>query len=225
MKCYGPDVGELGLAFYMTWNPSRAASTFGRLAETIRYYDRYLDQYPAVMVEHLEPVYSLARGLGAFDATFLSIQLTDLGGWHGIVSGGIYALLSPDNSLLDSLATVEVNNHPENLWACSCAIADLKNERWPEDCRSVEPSIMTIRDAVKRLGFPETPIRRELDAAEVLQFEEFRDFTRKMYRDHGVAGARTAIRERVEYQWIVSHSQWVQVFANQDDCESLYRRQ
>ena len=209
----------------MLLSPARAERILNRFAETITYYDCYLDQYPSVMVEYLDPLYQLAYSLAAFDAQFLKAQLTKVGGWRGVISGGLYALLHPAAELLDYLCAVPQTNHPENMWACRCAIAEIQKKEWPPDCRCLKPSINIIRDAVKRLCFPETLIRRELEADELRAFAEFREFTLQMYHEEGMDRTNSEIRTKVWYQWVVSHSNWLEEFAGKDDCESLYKRE
>ena len=223
MNCYLGDVGQLGLAFYMQWSPRRAERSIGLLSETIQYYDRYLDQYPAVMVDCLEDVYGLARCLGAMDTNFLTAQLSELS-WRGVISGGVYALLCPSAEYLDQLYSVPTPNYPENIWACECAIAEIEGRNWPPDCSELQRSLYILRDAVNRVGIPHTPLRRRPEPAEIELIDDFREYTRIAYRENPLETAQDLIRDRYEYQWLISYERWLREYAYKEDCQSLYIR-
>ena len=208
----------------MLQSSKRAERELSRLADQILYYDRYLDQYPSVMVEHLEPLYRLARGIAAFDADFLSLQLNEAGGWRGIISGGIYCLFNGAADLADQLRAVRTTLNPDNMWSCECAIAHLTNSSWPTEYRGLESPLNIIRDAVHRLGFPGTPLRRALTADEIVEFERFRISFLQQYRNGGVEAANMWMQLQPQYHWLVSHRDWLREFAIQSNCASRYLR-
>jgi hypothetical protein len=223
-QIFVPDVCHLGLEFYMLHSSKSAESKLSRLADQILYYERYLDQYPSVMVQGLEPLYQLARGIAAFDTNFLALQLNEVGGWRGIISGGLYCLLAGAADLIEQLRAVCPTRHPEHMWSCECAVAYLTDSSWPPEHRGLESPLKVIRNAVLRLSFPETPLRRSLTADEIVEFEQFRMNLRQQYRNAGVATARTWMRLQPQYHWIVSHREWIHEFAVQADCPSRYHR-
>jgi hypothetical protein len=209
----------------MLQSSKRAVRELSRLADQILYYDRYLDQYPSVMVEHLEPLYRLARGIAAFDANFLALQLNEAGGWRGIISGGLYCLFAGTADLVDQLRAVSPTLDPDNMWSCECAIAYLTSSPWPIEHHGLESPLNVIREAVLRLGFPETPLRRKLTADEILEFAPFRLSLMQHYRNAGVPTANAWMRLQPQYHWIVSHRDWLREFAVRPNCVSRYQRE
>lgn len=222
LKLYSPDVGRHGLYFYNLWSPKRAVQELDRLAEKIKYYDRYLDLFPETKVEHLESIYRLAHALGAFNRSFLEIQLNDLAGWRGIVSGGLYALLRPSSNYRALLENVAATKHFENMWSTQCALASLSSQRWPSECRNLEYSIETLRNAIDRLRVRNTPIRRDLSDGEQDGFAEFQSNVRQVYQRFGATKALATIQASMYYQWIVSYDTWLVQYAKREGCISLY---
>lgn len=222
LKIDKQDVSKLGLHFCMLQTPKQAEQKLGSLVEEINRFDPYIDQFPEVKAAPLEPLYELARGLGAFNIDFLKIQLFELG-WRGIISGGLYALLKPNADFRTPLESVQPPQHEENMWSTNCALANLSSKKWPAECENLEGVINTIRSAIERLGIRNTSVRRSLNASELEEFETFKSQVRENYKRMGAQKALEIMATEKYYQWIAPYDTWLVKYANQENCVSLYK--
>lgn len=192
-----------------------------RIARDIQYYDRYIDEYPDTKVIHLEPLYMIVRCLAVLDYPFLK-TLLGLGGWRGRSAGGLIALLRPNGDWRGLLSPNPEYSYLDSEWSCDCACAELSNREWEPIYQGLIRPINVIREAVNRLQFPQTPIRRQMTKSECQQFESLRDRIRKPYLQQGLGAARKVLRSSPVYEWTLSYDRWAKEYGNSEESVAQY---
>lgn len=165
-----------------------------RLVNFLDEYSRYLPLADQLRVERLDPLYTHARCLAAFDAAMLD-DLVAAFGWRGLARGAWLAALKADGDCRATLEeVVSAGRYPYQLGVVRLALNELNGHTDPDLAES-HRRIAMLREAIRQI--PAQPFKlRAYDPDLQAGIDSDRDEVARIYAADGADAASAFVRSR-----------------------------
>ena len=177
-----------------------------------------LRAYPSVLVEPLEFCYTCLRSLGALDLPFFEALLLEHT-WRGAVWASWLAMLEPSEAFVGALRRAG-GRYPHNEWLVDCAISTIEGRAPAPEHETFVKLALRCRVALKAVGRPALPLRREPTETEISLMNLEREHIRFCYKSRGSEAALQSIRGTLVGFYAQDYLRWLRSLAAQQAAAS-----